>query len=302
MPRTPVTSVLCGFGCVDSCVGAGTMWAAFDISLCGSGVESTPGQQLLERVSGALNGMAPLVNGGSVCAVCLDGDLECSAPVMGELRALICDADIGEHRRPCRGPLVCSSAARSNQCLIVSTCKGSGQLEGIVQHIETAATSVATHTLPAIGLLDPGRRSQCTCEPCQFSSVLRTASSAESMFNGPVFSAAGVVLLDEHFVRAKRPMCELRVMMGALTHPAGEPQPETTGCQPVTPVIVPVVLADDDALAAAYEQHWTPAAVEAARADGVEPATLADLQRLLTLDPIRQDQVWLPRSAPCMTC
>ena len=55
--------------------------------------------------------------------------------------------------------------------------------------------------------------------------------------------------------------------------------------------VLPVWLMDFDAVISIYEQHWTPAATEAARSKGRQPATLADLQRLLGYQGIRQDQV-----------
>ena len=77
-------------------------------------------------------------------------------------------------------------------------------------------------------------------------------------------------------------------MMAALQD-HGQSQPGTLGQAART--VVPVVLMDFDALAASYEQHWTPAVTAAARSEGLQPATLADLQRLLKFQGIRQDQV-----------
>ena len=102
---------------------------------------------------------------------------------------------------------------------------------------------------------------------------------------------AGVVLLDERFLRAKWPMWELGVMMEALPD-QGQLQPG-----PAARAVVPVLLMDFDAVGT-YEEHWTPAATEAARGEGFLPATLADLRRLLVYQGIRQDQVHIAASAP----
>ena len=71
----------------------------------------------------------------------------------------------------------------------------------------------------------------------------------------------GVVLLDEHFMRAKWPMWELGIMMAAL--------PDHWQAQPDTPAqaaraVLPVVLMDFAAVTARYEQHWQPAIAAAA--------------------------------------
>ena len=79
-------------------------------------------------------------------------------------------------------------------------------------------------------------------------------------------------------------------MMAAL--PANEPwqpQPDTT--QQAARAVLPVLLMDFEALIATYQAHWTSATTEAARKEGLPPATLADLKRLLAYRGDRQDQV-----------
>ena len=98
----------------------------------------------------------------------------------------------------------------------------------------------------------------------------------------------GVVVIDEDFLRANWPMWELGVMMAALPDDA-HPQRNSPG--QAARGVVPVVLMDFVAVKATYECHWTPAVIEAARSEGLPPATLADLQRLLSNQGIRQDQV-----------
>ena len=88
-------------------------------------------------------------------------------------------------------------------------------------------------------------------------------------------------------------MWELGVMIAALPS-RGQSQQGSAG-QDSTRTVLPVFLMDLEAVTATYEQHWTPAAIEAARAEGLPPAALSDLQRLLGYQGIRQDQVLLPR-------
>ena len=106
----------------------------------------------------------------------------------------------------------------------------------------------------------------------------------------------GVVLLDEHFLRATWPMWELGTMIAALPdHASGQPQPDDAAGLGAR-VVLPVVLMDwkdFDAIKALYVEHWTPAVSEAARCKGLQPATLSDLQRLLSYQGIRQNQVRL---------
>ena len=101
-------------------------------------------------------------------------------------------------------------------------------------------------------------------------------------------TGTGVVVLDEHFLRAKWPMWELGVMMAALSD---REQVQTSGQGPAARTVIPVVLMDFETVTATYEQHWTTAVTESARREGFEPAALADLQRLLNFQGIRQDQV-----------
>ncbi len=98
----------------------------------------------------------------------------------------------------------------------------------------------------------------------------------------------GLVVIDEHFLRAKWPMWELGIMMAALLDDA-QPQRDSPG--QAARAVLPVVLMDFDAVTAAYERHWTPAVIEAARSEGFPPAMLADLRRLFKHQAIRQDQV-----------
>ncbi len=97
-----------------------------------------------------------------------------------------------------------------------------------------------------------------------------------------------MVLIDENFLRAKWPMWELGVMMSALPD-SGQPQADTV--KQAVRAVLPVVLMDFKAVTATYEAHWTSAATEAARGEGLSPATLADLQRMLQYRGDRQDQV-----------
>ena len=89
---------------------------------------------------------------------------------------------------------------------------------------------------------------------------------------------AGVVLLDENFLRAKWPMWELGVMMAALPD---HRQPQSDTAKQAARTVLPVVLMDLDAVAAIYNEHWTSAVTKTAHSEGLPPATLADLQRLL---------------------
>ncbi len=272
------------------------MWTAFDVFLSCSGVEETLAWELSERVSGSLNGMQQLVNGGSIRAFYIEADQECSAPAMRKLRDLICDADVGVHQRSPSMRLSCQ-CQRFNQLPHCCHMRCNWvQPEWVVQgmiwqlvfscliHVRFAAL----HAVDAVDGSGGARAAKCKCMPCRLDHVLQ-AVPAMAHHSHTFQPDAGAVLLDEHFLWATRPMCELRIMMAALTDPAEQPQPDS-GRQP-TPVVVPVVLMDDAAVAAAYERHWTPAAQQAARAEGLDPATLADLQRILTLNPIRQDQV-----------
>ena len=113
-----------------------------------------------------------------------------------------------------------------------------------------------------------------------------------------VCSGAGarVVLLDEEYLRSTRAMWELGVMMAA-TATSDQPQPRSSWQTART--VLPVVLMDLDAVTATYEEHWTPAAVEQAHREGLPPATLADVHRLLGHQGVRQDQVRAPHSALC---
>ena len=101
---------------------------------------------------------------------------------------------------------------------------------------------------------------------------------------------AGVVLIDEHLLRSPRAMWELGVMMAAVRSEE-QPQAHLHTPRPATRSVLPVVLMDLDAVTTAYEQHWTPEAVERARDEGFPPATLADLQCLLDRQGIRH--VWV---------
>ncbi len=106
----------------------------------------------------------------------------------------------------------------------------------------------------------------------------------------PQCHCAGVVLLDGSFLRSARAMWELGVMMDMAASPDGtQPLPDAPQTAPLT--LVPVLLMDAAGVTAAYEQHWTAARTEAARLRGMPPATLADLQRLLTLPGLCQLQV-----------
>ena len=110
----------------------------------------------------------------------------------------------------------------------------------------------------------------------------------------------GVVLLDEHFLRSEWPMWELGIMMAALRQSNGGPSASQPGSlQQASRTVLPVVLMEFATVKPAYTQHWQHATVEAAAGKGFQPATLADLQRLLEYGAIRQDQVRLP-SLPCV--
>ena len=96
------------------------------------------------------------------------------------------------------------------------------------------------------------------------------------------FACSDVVLLDEDLLRSARAMWELGAMM-ADSSANGQTQSESQRLQAAL-TVVPVLLMEPAAVAAIYEQHWTPALVEAARSKGLPPATLADLQHLLALE------------------
>ena len=95
------------------------------------------------------------------------------------------------------------------------------------------------------------------------------------------------MLLDEQFLSSTQAMSELAVMM------AGIPRSDAQSGQPEQSAraVVPVVLMDLDAVKATYKQHWTPAARKRARSAGLLPATLSDLRRLLTFQPICMEWV-----------
>ena len=78
-------------------------------------------------------------------------------------------------------------------------------------------------------------------------------------------------------------MWELGLMMAAL--------PDYVLPGPAARAVLPVFLMDLGAVKAAYKEHWTPAAIELGTARGFPPASLEDLQRLLSYQGIRQDQV-----------
>jgi len=94
-----------------------------------------------------------------------------------------------------------------------------------------------------------------------------------------------VVVLTQEFLQREWPMWELGVMMAAL--------PDHEQPEPHARAVLPVFLMDLDnnAVVTAYQQYWTPAAIENAREKGRPPATVADLKRLLSYQGIRQDQV-----------
>ena len=100
----------------------------------------------------------------------------------------------------------------------------------------------------------------------------------------------GVVVLDEHFLRSQRTMSELGVLMAALAD-GGQSQPAAGSQRSASSTILPVVLMEWETLTTIYKDHWKRPIADAARREGFPPATLADLQRLLTYQPIRQDQV-----------
>jgi len=101
---------------------------------------------------------------------------------------------------------------------------------------------------------------------------------------------AGLVLLDECLLRSAKAMWQLGVLMNPQAGPGGG-QPPTDTRQKALLTVLPVVLVAPGTVLAAYEQHWTPARTEAARSEGLPPATLADVQRLLALPGITQRQV-----------
>ena len=69
-------------------------------------------------------------------------------------------------------------------------------------------------------------------------------------------------------------------------------------CQAISQrIVLPVILMDSQAVLATYTEYWTPAVREAARSQGLRPATLADLRRLLSFQGIRQNQMQF-RKAP----
>jgi hypothetical protein len=105
------------------------------------------------------------------------------------------------------------------------------------------------------------------------------------------------VLLDEEFLRAKWPVWELGVMMAALPD-YGQPQPDSPGQARRT--VLPVVLMDWEAVTATYVKHWEAEVTEAACSEGLPPATLADLKRLLEHEGIRQDQVQSAETQPSL--
>ena len=82
-------------------------------------------------------------------------------------------------------------------------------------------------------------------------------------------------------------------MMAALPH---QEKPKSGAPPQAARNVLPVVLMDFETVTAAYEQHWRPGVTEAACREGFPPATLADLQRLLKYQGIRQDQVGCARS------
>ena len=105
-----------------------------------------------------------------------------------------------------------------------------------------------------------------------------------------------MVALDEHFLRAQWPMWELGVIMAALPDRV-QPQPDKA--KQAARFVLPVILMDFEAVTATYEQHWTPAILQAAHSQGLPPATLADLERLLGYQGIRIDQVH-SEALPCL--
>ena len=104
----------------------------------------------------------------------------------------------------------------------------------------------------------------------------------------PCRGFTGVVLLNEQFLRAEWPMWELGVMMAALPDCR---QRELDHSRQAARTVVPIILMDIKKVAAVYGEHWTPEVVEAARAEGLLPATLADVRSLLSYVGDRQDQV-----------
>jgi hypothetical protein len=96
-----------------------------------------------------------------------------------------------------------------------------------------------------------------------------------------------VVLIDENFLRAKWHMWELGVMMAALPD-HWQSQPDTAR---QARAVLPVVLMDSKAVTVTYTEHWTPAATGAALSEGLPPATLADLKRMLHYRGDRKNQV-----------
>ena len=102
-----------------------------------------------------------------------------------------------------------------------------------------------------------------------------------------------MALIDEHFLRSPWAMWELDVMLAAPSDPGHSPDTAARA-------VLPVLLMDVEAATAAYEQHWTPAAMERARREGLLPVTLTDLHRLLDHATVLPDQVrlmTLPRLA-----
>ena len=79
--------------------------------------------------------------------------------------------------------------------------------------------------------------------------------------------------------------------------PAATGQPQRGSSGPPAQIVLPVLLMDPQAVATAYQQLWTPAAVEWARREGLPPASLADVRRLLGHPGIRQYQVHTPTRA-----
>ncbi len=117
-----------------------------------------------------------------------------------------------------------------------------------------------------------------------------TRTQMPGIITGFSRSAAGVVIIDEHFLLSPRAMWELGVMMAAIRS-SEQPQPPTCTPRPAVQTVLPVVLMDLDAVTAVYEQHWPPDVTEMAHSVGLAPATLADLRCLLEHPGIRQDQV-----------
>ncbi len=93
-----------------------------------------------------------------------------------------------------------------------------------------------------------------------------------------------MALINEHFLRSPWAMWELGVMLAALSDPGHTPEAAARA-------VLPVMLMNVEAATAAYEQHWMPAATERAHREGLPPAMLPDLRRLLDHPAILRDRM-----------